>query len=304
MLTTSTFLSRCVSRLTGGTIAGGTANNFSTSQASTSHSTLNEHEVDKFSKMMSEWWDPVKGSAVGLHSMNDLRVPLVRDGLIQTLRTTNHATEGRHLGPEPLTGTRILDVGCGGGILSEALARLGAQVVGIDATADAVKTAQAHLEKDQLLEGRVTYVNGTVEDYLDQISPEDKFDAVVASEVIEHVENPSMFVQTCSDLLMDGGSMFVTTINRTTRSYLGAILAAEYALRLLPVGTHDWNKFVTPDEVQRWMREAGCTKVRLVHGMFYLPFVNKWSWIPDTSVNYAVHAVKVLRHPTPPPDPK
>merc|ERR1719295_1153509 len=83
--------------------------------------------------------------------------------------------------------------------------------------------------------------------------------------------------------------MFVTTINRTTRSYLGAILAAEYALRLLPVGTHDWNKFVTPDEVQRWMKEAGCTKVRLVHGMFYLPFVNKWKWIPDTSVNYAVY---------------
>jgi len=253
--------------------------------------------------MMNDWWDPVKGSAVGLHSMNDLRVPLVRDGLIQTRRVNQ--TSDHQLGPEPLAGTRILDVGCGGGILSESLARLGAQVVGIDATTDAVKTAQAHLEKDQLLKGRVTYINGTVEDYLAKMSePEKKFDAVVASEVIEHVENPSMFVKTCSDLLMDGGSMFVTTINRTTRSYLGAILVAEYTLRLLPVGTHDWNKFITPDEMQRWMRDAGCTKVRLVHGMFYLPFVNKWNWIPDTSVNYAVHAVKVLRHQPPPTDTK
>merc|ERR1719312_45276 len=241
---------------------------------------------------MKDWWDPVNGSAVGLHSMNDLRVPLIRDGLAQTRRGR---ADGQ-AGPEPLAGTRILDVGCGGGILSESLARLGAQVVGIDATGDAIQAAQSHLQKDQFLMGRVSYVNGTVEEYLKQLPAGDKFDAVVASEVIEHVENPSLFVQTCSDLLLDGGSMFVTTINRTTRSYLGAILAAEYALRLLPVGTHEWNKFVTPDEVRKWLREAGCTQVRLVHGMFYIPFVNKWHWIPDTSVNYAVHAIKVAQH--------
>merc|ERR1719295_55324 len=116
---------------------------------------------------MKDWWDPVNGSAVGLHSMNDLRVPLIRDGLAQTRRTADGGQ-----GPEPLAGTRILDVGCGGGILSESLARLGAQVVGIDATGDAIQAAQSHLQKDQFLMGRVSYVNGTVEDYLEQITPE------------------------------------------------------------------------------------------------------------------------------------
>jgi len=302
MMSTSVAVSRLLSSLTGRVPASFQASiqqqsAFSTTQGAynaqhqNSSSTLNEGEVDKFSKMMSDWWDPVKGSAVGLHSMNDLRVPLVRDGMVNTLRTDPKESKG----PEPLAGTHILDVGCGGGILSEALARLGATVVGIDATGDAIETAKAHIqkEKNQILVGRLTYQNTTVEEYLASNGGE-KFDAVVASEVIEHVENPPLFVQACSNLIVPGGSLFVTTINRTTRSYLGAILAAEYALRLLPVGTHDWNKFVTPEEVQGWMKAAGISKTRLVHGMFYIPFINKWTWVPDTSVNYAVHAIKVI----------
>ena len=150
----------------------------------------------------------------------------------------------------------------------------------------------------QLLIGRVKYQLGTVEEYAADAGAGKLFDAVVASEVIEHVDHPATFVKTCSGLMSDGGSFFLTTINRTMRSYLAAILAAEYALRLLPIGTHDWNKFVTPDEAQKWLKEAGCSRIRLVHGMFYVPGIDKWTWIPDTAVNYAIHAVKVVTKPT------
>ena len=139
---------------------------------------------------------------------------------------------------------------------------------------------------------RLTYICGTAESFVDANS-DTKFDAVVASEVIEHVENPQAFVITCSSLVEEGGSLFFTTINRTQRSYLGAILAAEYIFRLLPAGTHDWNKFVTPQELENMIKDSGYNfRVRLVHGMFYIPFLNRWTWIPDTAVNYALHAVK------------
>merc|ERR1712241_338748 len=122
-------------------------------------------------------------------------------------------------------------------------------------------------------------------------SKQPNFDAVVASEVIEHVDNPPHFVTTCTSLIDDGGSFFLTTINRTQRSYVGAILAAEYVLRLLPTGTHDWNKFITPTELQDMIEISECN-VRSVQGMFYVPGVNKWTWFPDSSVNYALHAIK------------
>ena len=145
-----------------------------------------------------------------------------------------------------------------------------------------------------LVSGRVSYICSTIESFA-QDNPEiKKFDAVVASEVIEHVDNPPHFVSTCSSLIDEGGSFFLTTINRTQRSYLGAIVAAEYVLRLLPTGTHDWNKFITPQELQHMLDSSRYTfRTRLLHGMFYFPFFDKWTWIPDTSVNYALHAVKI-----------
>ena len=121
------------------------------------------------------------------------------------------------------------------------------------------------------------------------------FDAVVASEVIEHVDNPQQFVDTCSKLVVEDGSLFFTTINRTTKSWLGAIVAAEYVLHLLPTGTHDWDKFITPEELTKMVEVSG-SKVRSVHGMFYIPGVNTWTWFPDSSVNYAIHAIKPKRH--------
>ena len=143
-----------------------------------------------------------------------------------------------------------------------------------------------------LVSGRVTYICSTVESFVQDNPGIDKFDAVVASEVIEHVDNPPLFVSTCSSLIDEGGSFFLTTINRTQRSYFGAILAAEYVLRLLPTGTHDWNKFITPQELETMLQNSGFPfRVRLVHGMFYIPFLNRWTWIPDTAVNYVLHAV-------------
>ena len=145
-----------------------------------------------------------------------------------------------------------------------------------------------------LVESRVNYICTTIESFAQHNPHLSKFDAVVASEVIEHVDNPPHFVATCSSLICEGGSFFLTTINRTQRSYIGAIMAAEYILRLLPTGTHDWNKFITPQELENMLKESGCEfRIRLTHGMFYFPFFDKWTWIPDTAVNYALHAVKI-----------
>ena len=146
---------------------------------------------------------------------------------------------------------------------------------------------------DFLVAGRVRYICTTVESFAKDQSKQPNFDAVVASEVIEHVDNPPHFVTTCTSLIDDGGSFFLTTINRTQRSYVGAILAAEYVLRLLPTGTHDWNKFITPHELQDMLKNSGSKfRVRMLQGMFYFPFFDKWTWISDTGVNYALHAVK------------
>ena len=183
-----------------------------------------------------------------------------------------------------------LNEGCGGGILSEALARLGASVVGLDPCEANIKAAKLHAENDPFLAERLVYLPMTAEDYLSQHS-EEPFDAVVASEVIEHVDNPKEFVDVCSKLVPVGGSLFFTTINRTTKSWLGAIIVAENILGLLPMGTHEWKKFITTQELTNMVEDSGAS-VRLIHGMFYIPGLNKWTWFPDTSVNYALHAIK------------
>ena len=205
------------------------------------------------------------------------------------------------------------------------MARLGAEVVGIDAAEENIECAKQHASNDPignlkynimwrlailtallaeksivnqpindfLVAGRVRYICTTVESFAKDQSKQPNFDAVVASEVIEHVDNPPHFVTTCTSLIDDGGSFFLTTINRTQRSYVGAILAAEYVLRLLPTGTHDWNKFITPHELQDMLKNSGSKfRVRMLQGMFYFPFFDKWTWISDTGVNYALHAVK------------
>lgn len=247
-------------------------------------STYVEDEVNKFRAMADQWWD-INGDVKPLHSLNRLRTSLIRDGLINS-----GLVEDEHIGgPKPLTGLKILDVGCGGGILCEPLARLGAQVVGLDAAEESVAVARLHADRDPRVRDNVEYISGTIEEHAESL--EHQYDAVVASEVLEHIEAVDLFIKTCSDALKPGGSFFITTINKTTASWVGAIVVAEHALRLLPVGTHDWNKFI-PHQELLFMLETNGFATRLLHGMAYNPLSNTWCWLSPSSINYAVHAVK------------
>ncbi|KAK4019718.1 ubiquinone biosynthesis O-methyltransferase, mitochondrial [Daphnia magna] len=252
-----------------------------------SKSTLSEDEIQKFSKMANEWWD-INGPFNGLHSLNQLRVPFIRNGISSYQKSTIMNATPASL----LAGCSILDVGCGGGILSESLGRLGANVTAIDPSEENVAAASLHAQKLKLK--NVTYEVNSVENF-QTLNPTTLFDAVTASEVIEHVENPEFFIQTCTNLLKPGGSLFITTINRTAASWALAICAAEYALNVVPKGTHDWNKFVTPDELNSFFTKNGC-QLRQLHGMAYNPFLNKWHWSRCTSVNYALHATKSVHN--------
>jgi len=251
-----------------------------------SSSTYNQGEVDKFSAMSSDWWNP-HGVCKPLHSMNRLRIPLIRDGLISSGVTRVELAYS----DKPLQGLKILDVGCGAGIIAEALARIGAEVTAIDACQENIEAAKIHAELDPSLANNLKYICTTVEEHVDDVSDVFEYDAIVSSEVIEHVDNPPLFVAKCSQILKPDGSFFLTTLNRSTRSWLLAIVGAEYILGLLPKGTHQWDKFITPTELGDMLVQEGC-QTRLVQGMMYIPGINKWSWIPDSSVNYALHAVK------------
>ncbi|KZC11377.1 PREDICTED: ubiquinone biosynthesis O-methyltransferase, mitochondrial [Dufourea novaeangliae] len=253
----------------------------STKSSIVKKSTVDVTTVEHHSKLSNQWWD-VNGELCALHSLNPLRVQFVRDGLANT----GMQVETPYL---PLEGTKILDVGCGGGLLSEPLARIGAEVTGIDASSELIKTAKQHASLDLNLDGRLNYVQAVMEDYY--AKNKERYDAVVASEVLEHVNNKELFLKYCVDTLIPGGSIFLTTLNKTLPSWLGGIIAAEHVLKLVPTGTHDWNKFITPAEIQRLLETCGC-KTKLIHGMFYNPLKNEWFWTSSTAINYAVHAVK------------
>ncbi|XP_071439761.1 ubiquinone biosynthesis O-methyltransferase, mitochondrial isoform X2 [Hetaerina americana] len=219
---------------------------------------------------------------MALHSLNKLRIPLVRDGLVNSGRIDmKKAFSGR-----PLEGIKILDVGCGGGIMSEPLARLGAEVVGLDASQESIAIAKLHAEK--MVNGP-KYVCETIEDHSDRHFQD--YDAVVLSEVIEHIKNKDSCLQLCTGMLQPGGSIFITTFNRTWLSWMG-IMASEYVLQIVPPNTHNHEKFISPQDLQIMLRKYGCS-ARLVHGMIYNFLCNKWSWSHYTNVNFALHAVKL-----------
>lgn len=247
---------------------------------------VDRDEVGKFRKLADTWWNP-NGPLKSLFSMNELRVPFVRDGLAsnETIEKLPRKTKGK-----PLMGLEILDVGCGGGLLCEPLARLGATVTGVDPVEESIRVALTHALQDPDFGENLTYSCTTVESLYPKFA--DRFDAVVASEVIEHVPDPIVFAENCIKLIKPGGSFFATTLNRTQVSWMLAIVGAEKVFGFLPRGTHDWDKFVSPEELAKIAEKSGC-RVKKIHGMWYMPFLDKWDWQESTSMNYALHAVKI-----------
>ncbi|XP_037282003.2 ubiquinone biosynthesis O-methyltransferase, mitochondrial [Rhipicephalus microplus] len=248
-------------------------------------STVFEENRSKFDALVHQWWDP-EGEFSALARMNALRIPLIRDGLLQTRQSATTSFPASKT--KPLLGLKILDVGCGGGLLSEPLARLGATVTGIDPTPGSIDVAKAHADRDPEIRDSISYEATEIDALLQRGI---KYDAVVASEVVEHVQNYSSFIRSCVELTEDGGSLFFTTINRTVPSYLIAKIAAEYIFRIVPPGLHDWKMFVPPEQMEEALESCGCY-VRLIHGTMYNPLTRAWSWVDCTSLTYALHAVK------------
>ncbi|CAK6446749.1 unnamed protein product [Pipistrellus nathusii] len=253
---------------------------------STSRTTVDSNEMKTFLALAHKWWDE-QGVYAPLHSMNDLRVPFIRDNLLKTI--------ANHQPGKPLSGLKILDVGCGGGLLTEPLGRLGASVLGIDPVDENIKTAQRHKSFDPVLDQRVEYRACSLEEIVEETA--ETFDAVVASEVVEHVLDLETFIQCCYQVLKPGGSLFITTINKTQLSYALGIVFSEQIAGIVPKGTHTWEKFVSPEKLESILEPNGLS-VQTVAGMIYNPFSGHWHWSGNTSLNYAAHAVK-QEHPVP-----
>lgn len=232
---------------------------------------VDEAEVARFSALADAWWDP-EGSFAPLHKLNPVRVRYVRDALC--------ATNGRTAeDPAPLAGLEIVDVGCGGGLLCEPLARLGARVTGIDPSARNIEIATDHAARAGL---EIAYRSGTVEDLVAQGR---RFDAVLALEVVEHVPDLRAFVAACVAAARPDARLFFATLNRTPRSFLLGIVAAEYVLRWLPRGTHDWRRFVRPSELARALEASGA-RIGALDGVGYDMLTDEWNLTPNVSVNY------------------
>jgi 2-polyprenyl-6-hydroxyphenyl methylase / 3-demethylubiquinone-9 3-methyltransferase len=234
-------------------------------------------EIARFSAMADEWWDPM-GKFRPLHALNPPRLQFLRD------RLAGHF--GRDaLGPAPLAGLRLLDIGCGGGLVSEPMARLGATVVGVDASERNIAIASHHAGQSGLA---IDYRCSSAEDLA---AAGESFDAVLALEIIEHVADLESFVGACAQLIRPGGAAVFSTLNRTPQSYLLGIVGAEYVLRWLPVGTHQWNRFVRPSELAAALRPRGLT-ITAMDGLGYQPIQQRWRLTKDLSVNYLAFAVK------------
>jgi 2-polyprenyl-6-hydroxyphenyl methylase/3-demethylubiquinone-9 3-methyltransferase len=234
-------------------------------------STVDPGEVARFERMAARWWD-ANGPMRALHKLNPIRLAYLRDAACRTFARDPRA-------PYPLAGLAVLDVGCGGGILSEPLARLGATVTGLDPAAGNIAVAKLHAERAGLT---IDYRGETVEAVA---ARGERFDLVLAMEVVEHVTDVEIFVEACSRALKPGGVLGLSTINRTMRAFALAIVGAEYVLGWLPRGTHEWDKFVTPDELEAAVERAGLA-VSDVTGVVYNPLRDAWTTSRDTSVNY------------------
>ena len=232
-------------------------------------STINKKEIEKFSKVAEEWWDPF-GKFKPLHKFNPIRISYIKDHIINSFKINNKE--------KPLENVKILDIGCGGGLLSEPMCRLGADVVGIDASEKNINIAKLHAEKNNL---KINYICSSPEN----LKVNTKFDVILNMEIVEHVEDISLFLSSCSKLLRKNGIMFVATLNKTLKSYVFAIIGAEYILRWLPIGTHEWEKFVKPDDLEKILEKNNC-KLEKLDGMSFNILKDVWKIDKDKSVNY------------------
>jgi len=241
---------------------------------------VDAQEIERFAQLAQQWWD-TDGPMGQLHALNPARMVFIRAQILAGLGLTS---EGR---AKPFAGLRMLDIGCGAGIVSEPLARLGASVTAVDAAAESIDAARIHAEAQGL---SIDYHNTTVDDLGKSLS---KFDAVTVLEIVEHVPDPAALVTQAARRLRPGGVMILSTLNRTPKSFALAKIAAEYVLRWVPVGTHDWRKFLKPSELSAMVRDAGLT-VDSVQGLSYRPIADEWRLNDDVSINYLMAARKLV----------
>ena len=238
--------------------------------------TINKEEIQKFSKLADEWWD-VNGKFKPLHMFNPIRIEYITERIKKYYNIENKKSNF-------LEGLTILDIGCGGGLISEPMARLGADVTGIDASEKNIKVAKLHSRNNDI---KINYINTAPEN----LKISNQFDIVLNLEIVEHVEDVNLFIKSCSKLLKKNGLMFTATLNRSFTSYLKAIIGAEYILRWLPVGTHDWNKFIKPEELEKILFDENFSTID-IKGMKFNPFTQKWLKSNDLSVNYIINSFK------------
>lgn len=236
---------------------------------------VNKKEIDKFSKMANEWWDP-EGKFKPLHKFNPTRIKYIKENVINNFKLKNKF--------KPLSGINILDIGCGGGLLSEPMSRMGANVTGIDASDKNIKIAKIHAKKNKL---KINYFCSSPE----KLKITKKFDVILNMEIVEHVEDIDFFLKSCSKLLKKNGLMFVATINKTLKSYIFAIVGAEYVLRWLPIGTHEWEKFVKPEDLKKILMKYNLS-INKLEGMNFNIIKDEWSISKDVSVNYIAKFIK------------
>ena len=239
-------------------------------------SSVNKKEIEKFSKMADEWWDP-SGKFKPLHKFNPIRIQYIKENIIGNFKLKNKK--------KPLDKINILDIGCGGGLLSEPMTRLGANITGIDASSKNINIAKHHAKKNKL---KINYICSSPE----KLKIKKKFDVILNMEIVEHVDDINFFINSCSKLLKKNGLMFVATLNKTLKSYMFAIIGAEYVLRWLPIGTHDWEKFVKPVNLKNILHKNNL-KLEKLDGMNFNIIKDEWSISSDTSINYITKSIKI-----------
>jgi 2-polyprenyl-6-hydroxyphenyl methylase/3-demethylubiquinone-9 3-methyltransferase len=233
------------------------------------NNTINKKEIEKFSKIAEEWWNP-EGKFKPLHKFNPIRISYIKNNIISSLNLKNKK--------KPLEQTQILDIGCGGGLLSEPMSRLGANVTGIDASQKNINIAKLHARKSNL---NINYICTSPE----KMKSNKKFDVILNMEIIEHVEDINFFLESSSALLKKNGIMFIATLNKTLKSYIFAIIGAEYIMRWLPIGTHEWEKFVKPAELIKISKKNNL-KLKKLDGMKFNLLTDEWKLSSDKSINY------------------